>query len=287
MDKLIPLTFVETLGGLLACAALIAGFLSLLPPLRTRAIQLFALFLVAALSLFSNHWSTYFAGIFVIATAVTELEFLQNLAAIIRGSNKHYFDYKKEILSTEQKTKKVKEEQEQLGVSKDQEAVKEESPSAVKRKEGGKVISMDIRRILEIESAALDKVEDYFESKIERGVRISRKGKHITLDGLIPSVADDMVAEKILEVKYLSNPKHFSQIRQIFSRIEHLAQTYYEITNKIAKLYLVLVIEGNESLTDEQFERLKKMSDSSCIAMGYSVFTTTQLDLKYEINEIT
>ncbi len=283
MDKLIPLTFVEALGGLLTCAGLIAGILSFFPSLRSHAIRLFALLFVATLSLFSNHWSTYFAGLFVIATAVTKIEFLQNLAAIIRG-NKHYFDYKKETLSTEQITKKVKDDQEQLGVVKNQEAVKEENLSAVKPKEARKVLSIDIRRILEIESKALDKMEDYFETKIERGVRISRKGKQITLDGLIPSIVNDMVAEKILEVKYLSNPKRFSRIRQIFNHIEHMALTYKEITNKIAKLYLVLVIEGKVSLTDKQLEQLKRMIDSSSIAMGYSVLTTAQLDLEYEIN---
>ena len=286
MDKLIPQTFVEALGGLLACAALFAGVLSLFPSLRTHTIRLFAIFFVAALSLFSNHWSTYFAGLFVIATAITEIEFLQNLAAIIRG-NKHYFDYKKEILSTEQsteqKTKKIKEEQEQLGKTENQEDLKKESPSGVKLKESRKVTSMDIRRMLEIESKALDKMEDYFETKIERRVRLSRKGKQITLDGLIPSIVDDMVAEKIIEVKCLSSPKHFSRISQKFYRIERIARTYNEITNKIAKLYLVIVIEGKESLTDKQLECLKKMIDSSSIAMGYSVLTTTQLGLKYEI----
>ena len=277
MDKLIPLTFVDALGGLLACAALIAGILSLFPFLRTHAIRLFALFFVAALSLFSNHWTTYFAGLFVIATAVTKLEFLQNLAAIIRGS-KHYFDYKKESLSTEQKTQKVEEEQEQLGVTQNQEPVKNDRSST----KLNVATIMDIRRILVLESKALDKMEDYFETAIERGVRISRKGKHIELDGLILSVVDDMVVEKIFEVKYLRNIGNFRGITRIFRQIEHLALTYCEITNKNARLHLVLIIEGNESLTEEQHARLKKMIDLSSIAIGYSVFTTTQLDVEYK-----
>ena len=84
MDKLMPSNFIEALGGSIITLAILLSLISLFPGLRSHSIGLLALFVVAALALFSNHWSTYFAGIFVIATAVTELEFLQNLAAIIK-----------------------------------------------------------------------------------------------------------------------------------------------------------------------------------------------------------
>ncbi|WP_140169211.1 hypothetical protein, partial [Vibrio parahaemolyticus] len=43
------------------------------------------------------------------ATAVTELDFLQNLAAII-SKDKNYFDYRKEVLSKDQNIKRKAEE---------------------------------------------------------------------------------------------------------------------------------------------------------------------------------
>jgi hypothetical protein len=278
MPSLIPSTFPEALGGIVILLALLLSLISLIPALRSHSFRLLALFFVAALSLFSNHWSTYFAGIFVIATAVTELEFLQNLAAIIRG-NKDYFDYKKETLTSEQKQKKVQEEQAELNIQQaKQTPSKELAPEKATVPANREAVS-SIRQIINIEDKALDKMEKYYNSKIERGVRISRKGRHIEIDGLIPSAADDMVSEKIIEVKYLRSPQQFTVVNKIFPQLEAVARSYCEITNKIAKLHVVLVIEGDEPLSESQLEKLKQLVDSSNIAMGYSVFTTKQLDL--------
>lgn len=97
-----PATFLELLGGFLAVVAVVAGLASLMPELRVHLLKLLSIVFICSLALFSNHVSTYFVAIFVIATAVTELDFLQNLAAIIRG-NDGYFNYKKEALSRESK----------------------------------------------------------------------------------------------------------------------------------------------------------------------------------------
>jgi hypothetical protein len=93
MESLLPKSFIQTLSGILAIIALIFALISLFTKLRQHTIRLSALLFISSLALFSNHWSTYFAALFIIATTVTELEFLERLAAIIRGS-KHYFDYK-------------------------------------------------------------------------------------------------------------------------------------------------------------------------------------------------
>jgi hypothetical protein len=278
MENFLPNNFIEALGGIVISLSLILSLVSLIPCLRSHCTKLLALFVVAALSLFSNCSLTYFAGIFVIATAVTELEFLQNLAAIIRG-NKEYFDYKKESLSSDQKHKKIEEEQKQLSEAESAEKKVEEKTIKTVR---AKVIApkLNVEKIINIEEKALDKMEEYFNSKIERGVRISRKGKYIELDGLISSVVDDMVPEKIIEVKYLRNQNYFSTIKNIFPRIEHLARTYSQITNKIAKLHIVLVVEGDQELGEKQLQSLKQLIDSSNIAMGYSVFTTRQLGIE-------
>jgi len=277
MQNLLPTNFVEMLGGVTLCFALIFSLISLFPPLRAHAIKMFALFIVAGLSFFANHFSTYFAGVFIVATAVTELEFLQNIAAIIRG-NKDYFDYKKETLTSEQKKKKIEEEQEQITEDVSQTPEEQKDPPTIKTYRAKVTATRpNFERLMQVEEKALDKMEEYYKAKIERGVRISRKGKTIELDGLIPSVVDDMVSEKIIEVKYLRSPQYFRTIKSLFPRIENLARLYCEITNKIAKLHIVLVIEGEESLKKEQLENLKQIVDSSNISMGYSVFTTKQL----------
>lgn len=104
MDSFYPMNFFQASAGIFGAFALIFGLLSLFDGVRVHAIRMLAIFLVVALSLFANSTTVYFAAVFIIATAVTELEFLQTLAAIIRG-NKDYFSFRKETLSSEAKYK--------------------------------------------------------------------------------------------------------------------------------------------------------------------------------------
>jgi hypothetical protein len=94
METLLPKSFIEALAGFFCVISIFFGVASLCLKIRPQSTRLFAIFIVVGLALFSSHWTTYFAGVFIVATAVTELEFLQNLAAII-SRDKNYFDYKK------------------------------------------------------------------------------------------------------------------------------------------------------------------------------------------------
>jgi|GEM_PF-2380307 len=93
MEKLLPLSFIQLVAGIFSVVSIIALFCSINKVIRTHTIRIFAISAIAALTLFSNNGWVYFASVFIIATTITETEFLQNLAAIIRGS-KPYFDYK-------------------------------------------------------------------------------------------------------------------------------------------------------------------------------------------------
>ena len=96
MNSLLPVSFLQLLAGVLCAIATFFALLSLFSFFRGHALRLSAIIFIASLSLFCNNPWNYFAALFIIATAVTEIEFLQNLAAIIRG-DKHYFAYKQAI----------------------------------------------------------------------------------------------------------------------------------------------------------------------------------------------
>jgi hypothetical protein len=91
-----PKTFNDIFAALFSLVSVMAIFISLKNSLRSHSIRLCAIALIGGLSLFCNNVWVYAASVFIIATAITETEFLQNLAAILRGSS-HYFDYKKAI----------------------------------------------------------------------------------------------------------------------------------------------------------------------------------------------
>jgi len=266
-SQLIPNSFGEALGGGVIAIALLFVFISLISGVRGHSTRLLALLLVASLALFSNHWATYFAALFIVATAVTELEFLQNLAAIIRG-NKEYFQYKKEHLSKEQVEEKVEKEQKQLAAEENH-----AQPSAAQ-------VPIDVPRIIKLEKEAIRRLELLFGENIERNVRIVIGSHHFELDGLIPSVVDDIKPETLIEVKYLRSPNSFPQFLRTFPRIEELARAYMKARNKIAKLHIVLIVEGEERLNDNQLSELKRLVDSSSVAAGYSVFSTKELSVE-------
>ncbi len=109
LEALMPKNFLEALGGVLVFISVVCLFLSLRDVWRNHAMRAFALLIILAVALITNYWVTYFAAMFIVATAATELEFLQNLAAIIRG-NKDYFDYKSGLINrkhVEQETHRI------------------------------------------------------------------------------------------------------------------------------------------------------------------------------------
>lgn len=50
---------------------------------RTLVLKIFASLLIITLSLLANNWAVYLAAVFITATLITELNFLENIAAII------------------------------------------------------------------------------------------------------------------------------------------------------------------------------------------------------------
>lgn len=87
-----PKTFIEAVGGVLVVIAILLLIPSFWSNLRKHFTRFCGVMLVAALAMFNNSTGTYFASVFIIATVVTKLEFLENLAAIIRGF-KPYFEH--------------------------------------------------------------------------------------------------------------------------------------------------------------------------------------------------
>ena len=104
-----PDNYASFIGTVALIVSILCLFITFLLKQRSHATKLFSIMLVASLAFFSSHWATYFAAIFIVATAVTELEFLQNLAAIIR-KDENYFKYKKEALSKAENIRRKAEE---------------------------------------------------------------------------------------------------------------------------------------------------------------------------------
>ncbi|MEQ9423663.1 MAG: hypothetical protein RJQ09_04540 [Cyclobacteriaceae bacterium] len=104
----------ESITQLLAIFTFLFGliffFFSLQEDKREHSLRIGSVLILTTIALVANDMWTYFATVFIIATAVTKLDFLQNLAAIIRGDNEHYFGYKIRTLTQEEVIESKKED---------------------------------------------------------------------------------------------------------------------------------------------------------------------------------
>src|ERR1700732_2626344 len=91
-----PKSFIDVVGTVSLVLGFVFAFLAIRAAIRDLCLRVTGMSFIIALSLFANHTAVYFAAVFIVATGITSVEFLQNLAAIIRGS-KEYFEYRKTV----------------------------------------------------------------------------------------------------------------------------------------------------------------------------------------------
>lgn len=109
MVNFLPSNIRELISIILILVGIYFSLISIRITDRDYILGITALFLLTGIALFANNGYCYFATIFIIATAVTQLEFLQNLAAITCGS-KEYLDYKKDIIPQKEVEKTIQKE---------------------------------------------------------------------------------------------------------------------------------------------------------------------------------
>ncbi|WP_444888328.1 hypothetical protein [Microbulbifer sp. JMSA008] len=204
MDESSSMILREILAVLCFVAAVVFALISMKKDGREHFLRVCALFLVGVVTLFANSPYTYFASVFIIATAVTQLEFLQNLAAIIRGS-KEYFDYQKETQSRSDVKRKI-----------DQELIEEEVAAAESDEDDTDVAEdnrvqataenvmlnlsakqMDYRTFAMVAyEYAFNTLEDKLGNSIDKYPRyISEKGRPIEFDGVMETNSRIIVFE--------------------------------------------------------------------------------------------
>jgi hypothetical protein len=213
------------------------------------AVRMFAIVLVVSISLFANSPVTYFAAVFVVATAVTELGFLEHLAAILRGS-KEYFDYQKSVLSLQESKDKAALELAEPPALIEHEAPLRVLPSGAASEAG-----------YAIEQLALTYLERRLGMPPERSVRFSREGVTVEFDGVIQRTGGR--PDILIEVKLVAS-KRFGDVAISAAR-QALAhqRSFEEITGRRSTLRLVVVVPDSSAIADAVapvLEQIRAMS---------------------------
>ncbi len=243
---------------------------------KSHTTKMFSIMVVVSLALFSSHVVTYFAAIFIVATAVTELEFLQNLAAIIR-KDENYFKYKKEHPPLEESTGEALDGSLESQFAEDQ----SEDPDTRRKIDLSQVKDMDrtraMRLALEVEDRALNHLEKEV-GKIERAVGFSKHGVVVEFDGV--AVNFQGKHQLIVEVKWKRVDEHpFATVMYSLRRFSEKVDKFTDITGESPDRYFVLVVNEKNSLSETDKDRLFAFAESKRIeirlltlaALGFDV----------------
>jgi hypothetical protein len=189
--------------------------------------------LIALISLFSNSEFVYIVSIFIIATFITKLDFLENFAAII-WNRAFVFEYRKASLIPQSKAEiKINTEKNLLVSNK---LISDESSRVNKES------------LIKFEDSAIKKLLSFdFIGKIQRNLKL-RLGSGATyyFDAIISSSN----FEYIIEVKYLlSNDSIIKTIQKLTNNI-NILDNYYK-NNRINKfISAILIIPSTSNFTD-------------------------------------
>lgn len=274
-----PNTYSSFIGTLLLLVAIVFLSIALWEKQRGHATKIFSILLVASIAFFSAHWSTYFAAIFIVATAVTELEFLQNLAAIIR-KDENYFNFKKEALSREENIKRKAGEVIEDGFALDSAKGSEKYTantridlSSLREISGSQMIKLSIG----IEERALDFISKTH-GKIERGVRFRKDGNSVEFDGLIPS--RDNKSNKVYEVKWVKNKAHFFPFLSFsLKRCADISRQHEAITGYKPEINLVVVVNTSSEISSERKIKIEARAKGE----GVNIIYLCLEELGYEV----
>jgi hypothetical protein len=287
MTELIPESFRELLSA--ACFAIGAVFslFSLSADKREHALRLAGLFLLCSVALFANNGWCYFAAVFIIATAVTQLQFLQNLAAIIRGS-KEFFDYQKEFLTQKEIEESTAREVEEIEGPTEKEGEGEETRGTATIAAGRDVaITLDKAQLsmqqfyVICEEYVFRFLERKYAQSIQRHIRYRGKGMLTEFDGVMQSDDKDTIFElKISRIRAAG----LALLRHSLEPMVERVKAYRLLTKRRASLVMVLVgdfSEGGKRRCEEYFaEYQSKEIDLELSLEIYSFANVGISDLK-------
>ena len=98
---------------IIAVFSFASGFVMLLLGMilkKKEVLKLAGLLLVLAIAFYSTNATVHVITVFIIATLITNLDFVVNMAAVFRGSAKDVFSYKIELLDRKQQEEKIVQE---------------------------------------------------------------------------------------------------------------------------------------------------------------------------------
>lgn len=247
----------EVMGLILICVCLILVIIFIWKSLKYSLLKLIGVFLVVALSLVSNDGVNYFLAILVVATLVTELDFLQNIAAILRNSESYF----------------IHKFQTQHEINEDIVKEADEIEKAIENDENTVTIEFDGSNLTPIQFGLLTEdltfryLERRYKKDIRRYVLLTEGSKgRFEVDGII----EEKHIIRLFEIR--SSRRGFVPTQIIKNTLERYIELINNITviNKRIEFNLIVIGEYNQS----QIEKMKS------IAQDYRLISKSRLSIE-------
>ena len=210
------------INQIIAAFSFASGFIVLILGVLLRkkeVLKLAGLLLVIAIAFYSNNATVHVISVFIIATLITNLDFVVNLAAIFRGSAKEVFSFKLELLDRQDQEAKI--------VNEIRES-EQEMPGPPKK------IGEAVRDYIDLEAKALDFLAAEY-GPIDRYVRFTHKDTVIEFDAMR---SGDKV-DKLFEVKLTSSKALLTQ--KVIPDLQDRHRRYVSLSGREAEACLVVV----------------------------------------------
>lgn len=256
------------------------SFISLKRSVRSLSIKIVGLFLIITICVYANNLAVYTIAVFIVGTTITSREFLENIAAIFKGS-KEYFDYKKETLDSDEKEEKIKEdllEQKvstfslpdlsgvlESGTFKSKPSMTLPIPAEPKEEE--------IDEFREIQSLAMKKIDSLFHDKLERFVRVSNEEFSVEVDAAI-SRKD---RELIFGIRQIDD---MNKLKESVLKLKDDAKRYSRITRKRVVSNIVIVSDKLKKDEKKILQEITKYALSIGFDCKFMIFNKKDIGFK-------
>ena len=236
------------IGNLLAVCSFAVGIILSALALAKDKNEYFRLagtFLLITLTLFARNNTVYAISILIVATLITRLDFLENLAAIFRGAAK-------EVISARSQSQKEK-------AHKVQNELFEEQTAGFIRSEKEATISLlrnddRVKEYLRIEDAALNYLTQFY-GALKRNVKISIRKNSFTFDAIKDLKA---LGDLLFEIKYTSNLEYIKH--SVLPKLKLVTNSYTAATGRDAIMHLIII---SDKLSREKEDTKKQLSEFS------------------------
>lgn len=260
----------EVMGLILICVCLILVTIFIWKSLKYSLLKLIGVFLVVALSLVSNDGINYFLAILVVATLVTELDFLQNIAAILRNSESYF----------------IHKFQTQHEINEDIAKEADEIEKAIENDENTVTIEFDRSNLTPIQFGLLTEdltfryLERRYKKDIQRYVLLTEGSKgRFEVDGII----EEKHMIRLFEIK--SSRRGFVPTQIIKNTLERYSEMINNITviNKRIEFNLIVIGEYNQSQIEKMESIVQEYRSTSKSRLSIEVLTFDEIGMSNEL----